>query len=527
MLDALAHLAQPTPDWLAALTPDGIQAGPLLWRRQLLEGALVYPGSGDDGSPIRQLSGIVRSFIFLDLDVRKDTFVAEMTKKLRKGEGFAHHRLVGLTEFDAEEFIGPSLWLLPPEALPVEDATPGFGLWGVYETTVRGSPERFSLLILNVEALSALIALFSWTAPFAIVAQDHGFGTRHWRSFSDRIRRFSRCWIYLPTLIVVGENNQLGEWTARGRLLSEDRADESVHKQNRLFYELPANTEPERLLEDVAAPPGDAVIATMSWSLIDRSASPELLREMISLLGERPVPIGLVPRIVVAYDRLIWANEADEAVLVAWPTLVSAVDSSTIRALAAAPQLEGSAPLLRAWTMNRVAARTVLDSPAWQKYLSDEVFVALREIADRDPEDVWRELLDSADLRVSEAQIAAWAAADTPERRWAERSRLRRPRLGAEPDSTVAPALSEAEREALMETPPAIRGRGRRCPDCRTEDHVRWFLVSRAPEETADGQGRATWMSVCAQCRVRLMALDARPKSRTSIRPPGLLDEVP
>ncbi len=164
--------------------------------------------------------------------------------------------------------------------------------------------------------------------------------------------------------------------------------------------------------------------------------------------------------------------------------------------------------------MNRVAARTVLDSPAWQKYLSDEVFVALREIADRDPEDVWRELLDSADLRVSEAQIAAWAAADTPERRWAERSRLRRPRLGAEPDSTVAPALSEAEREALMETPPAIRGRGRRCPDCRTEDHVRWFLVSRAPEETANGQGRATWMSVCAQCRVRLMALDARPKQR-------------
>lgn len=261
--------------------------------------------------------------------------------------------------------------------------------------------------------------------------------------------------------------------------------------------------------------------------LVDRLALPEDLREILGWLAERPVPTELVPRIVVAYDHLIWANEADDAILAAWPTLVSAVAPSTIRALAGAPHLEGGAPLLRAWTMNRVAARTLLDSPDWQMRYNDEVFVALRQIADRDPEDVWRELLDSADLRVPEAQLAAWSAADTPERRWAQRSPSRKPRSGSNAETAASPVLSEPEREALMETPSFLRGRGRRCPDCRTEDHVRWFFVSRTPEESADGRSEATWMSVCVQCRVRLMALDFRPQARPAMRLPGPFEEAP
>ena len=516
MLDALAHLAQPMPEWLAALTPDGIQAGPSLWRRELLEDALVYPGSGDDGSPIRQLNGIVRSFIFLDLGTAKETYVDALTKRRKTGQGFAHHELVGITEFDAAEFIGPSLWLLPAEQVPREDGTPGFGLWAVYESTLRGAPERFSLLILHVEAISALAALYPWSAPFAVVAQDHSYGTSHWQSFSGRIRRLSQSWVDWPRLLIVAEGHHLGDWTTRGHLVCEDLAAESQNKDNRQFYELPTNLEPEPSTDEVAIRPKSALMEAMAQFLVDRLAPPEELREILSWLVERPVPDELVPRIVVAYDHLIWANEVDAVVLAWWPTLVSVIAPSLAHGSAGTADGDVETPNLRAWAMNRAAARTLLDSPAWQKHFNDEAFVALRQIADPAPEDVVRELRNSADLRVSEEQLAAWSAADTPERRWVERSRLHKARadLGDEADAT--PVLSDLERRALMETPTGIVARGRRCPDCRTEDHVRWFLVSQAQEELARGEGEATWMAVCTQCRVRLMVLDARRRQRTA-----------
>jgi len=73
--------------------------------RNLAQDALVYPGARLDGSPVRECQGVIHSFIFLDYGTPKAEVMAELTRQRRSGTGFAHHRLVGVVEFDPTSIV--------------------------------------------------------------------------------------------------------------------------------------------------------------------------------------------------------------------------------------------------------------------------------------------------------------------------------------------------------------------------------------------------------------------------------------
>ena len=233
MIPALEPLGHPTPRWLLDLTPADIRRGPGPWLEHLVEDALIYPGAGVDGSPVRQCNGVIHSFIFPDYMVSKDEILGELTRARRTGTGFAHHRLVDLVEFDA----GPLVEKADPNFVrdgnnPIRtEATDG--IWAVFESQRPGPRERFSFLFMGTEAIQTMAALFPRRPPRALVVQEHGFGGNCWRSFSEKIHELSQHWNDTPEILILGPNHQLHQWRIWGHSLRTDVATESMHQQER------------------------------------------------------------------------------------------------------------------------------------------------------------------------------------------------------------------------------------------------------------------------------------------------------
>lgn len=488
--DSLRHLAQPTPAWLAGLTPDDIRAGPGVWRDALVESALVYPGSGADGSPIRQCTGIVHSFVYLDLSVSFDDFKRMLTKRRRDGQGFKGHSLVGLTEFDVAEFLGARAYLAAPPA-----DGPMFGLWAVYQNVQDGNAARFSLLILHVEAMIAIASLFH-KPPFAVVAQSHGFASVGEFTLDDSIEAAALCYPP-PVLLIVGERHPLQDLVRHGRLLGEDVAVESVHKNLRRIYELPRDLEPASYLivvEDAAHQTFEQFASDFLTFPIE---VPNELRLALKELAARGVSYTLVPAVIAAFDRMLLANDTNEEIRALWPQLTSALEPWLTPPLAVT-RMEDDSPEFSLWRRNQVAARVALARSDLRCHMNNECFQRLRHIARRVPDDARCEIDAHTGGAMSDTLLQSWEAADTPEFRWGVH--CGKPIGSTDPK----PSLSDAERRSLMQfVAPALHDQ-RHCPECANAQGAQWLLVAQAL--LVDGYTRAThtWVAVCMPCKMRV-----------------------
>ena len=269
-------------------------------------------------------------------------------------------------------------------------------------------------------------------------------------------------------------------------------------------------------------------VAPLLGDLLANEAAPShetrrAIRIVARLRSLGTVLPGIEANLVAGFDRLLRLRAADAGLLQLWFELVSDFDPATIAALHRATRALDLPNSLDAWTLNRVAALTLLASPAWATRLRPGEVARLRLLASEDIEDRWKAMLDVGGLRIPDAQIAAWLEVDTPEARWramCERRIARgRPVRVLEPISDAAdiepiprPALArlpavESSTEALEERtqpPHRVLNSGRRCPDCRTADQVRWFYFCSPPETWPALCGREFWFSVCLPCRVRL-----------------------
>lgn len=233
MLPSLTFLAHATPTWLMNLNPSDIQKGPGPWMKHLVEDALVYPGSGLDGSPVRQCTGAFHSFIFLDYGTRKAKVISELKRQRKTGTGFAHHHLVGLVEFDPTPFVANVDPCFIHQDSGDSQIEPPYGIWAVYESNGPGPTERFSFLFLGMEAIQALAALYPATAPRGLVVQEHGFGGNCWGNFSEQIMSLAEHWKGLPEILILGPNHHLGKWLGAAQTLGCDIATESMHQESR------------------------------------------------------------------------------------------------------------------------------------------------------------------------------------------------------------------------------------------------------------------------------------------------------
>ena len=233
MLPELTFLACPTREWLKNLSPSDIQQGPKRWMKHITEVALVYPGSGNDSSPIRQTNGVFSSFIFVDYGTTKADVLAELTRQRKTGTGFAHHDLVSLVQFDPRPLMAGADPAFIHQAGNIHQTQVPFGIWAVYESNLPDSHERFSFLFLGVEAIQALAALFPNEAPHGLVVQEHGFGGNCWPSFSAPILKLAEHWSNFPEVLILGPNHHMAQWSKLSQQLCVDRAAESMHKETR------------------------------------------------------------------------------------------------------------------------------------------------------------------------------------------------------------------------------------------------------------------------------------------------------
>lgn len=198
----------------------------------LVKDALVYPGSGLDGSPVRQFNGVIHSFIFADYGIGRQELLEQLRRPRATGTGFAHHDLVALAEFDPVPLVRDAHPAFIHEPSGFAQPGPPLGIWAVYQGN-EGSRARFSFLFLGVEAIQALAALFPERAPRALLVQEHGFGGNCWGNFSEPVMGLAGRWGSPPEILILGPNHRLDDWRRSGRSLGTDLATESMHRNER------------------------------------------------------------------------------------------------------------------------------------------------------------------------------------------------------------------------------------------------------------------------------------------------------
>jgi hypothetical protein len=137
---------------------------------EILEGSLYYPGSGIDGTPIRNWSLGVNSFVYVDMSWSQASYLKALSDQPVYGYQIAAQREIRQHELTPNGYnttIPASLSQQEYEiAMRINKAglEDAFALWSVFERDSDRNdsfgPERFSLLHIRAEGVAAYEALY-------------------------------------------------------------------------------------------------------------------------------------------------------------------------------------------------------------------------------------------------------------------------------------------------------------------------------------------------------------------------------
>lgn len=215
----LAGLRQPVPDWLQQL-PCSLSSELFTERlKDIVGDALVYPGAGHDWSPLRQMDGILHSYIYCDT-TQFDAIMNTLTMFRGSARLFPHHaeaHLVGQCEINLDSCMSAAQRTRIVRRLKLEliehqryggiqnepndyhhleprfhhgPFPSGRAVWAVYDLGWR---QRVSLLYLDQEAIIGLawLRLLTRRSPKGFVLQDHGLGGNFWwQTFGQPYHQF-------------------------------------------------------------------------------------------------------------------------------------------------------------------------------------------------------------------------------------------------------------------------------------------------------------------------------------------------
>ena len=213
IVDILQREPETQPDWLHA------HKSPRFNRNEFFRSRTVYyPGSGDDGQPVKlcALSRAAHAFIYVDQDVDWNTLSKYLTDPEQGFNGYvlAHHEKV------TEKDLQPGGWIRHIEKDEAQGAdgfqtsfTKPFAHFAVldrqHEDEEHG-PRRFAILFIGGDGFASYDALYcqedGTPPPFLAVIQDHGFGGNYDRfdrgGLLERIARRTRV---LPEFLLVAD----------------------------------------------------------------------------------------------------------------------------------------------------------------------------------------------------------------------------------------------------------------------------------------------------------------------------------
>lgn len=141
---------------------------------EILEGSLYYPGSGIDGTPIRNWTLGVNSFVYVDMSWSQESYLKGLSDHPIHG-----YHVTGQRPVRQHELTPNGYNTAPPSSLSQEEYAiamrinkvgpeNAFALWTVFERDSNRNdsfgPERFSLLHIRAEGVAAYEALYGTNA---------------------------------------------------------------------------------------------------------------------------------------------------------------------------------------------------------------------------------------------------------------------------------------------------------------------------------------------------------------------------
>ena len=217
IVDILRRDPEPIPAWLDTDGPPRFDRAAFFASR-----TVYYPGSGDDGQPVKlcALSRAAHTFIYVDYGVDRSTLL----KRLRHPEqGFRGYKMApGSGEDLSEEVLRPGGWTPHVSAAEAKDAgrfrggiVEPFGWFVVLERQSgdeNHGPRRLAILFIGGDGIAGYDALYcqgdGTPPPFLAVIQDCGFGGNYDRfgrdGLLDRIARKSRV---RPKFLLVADHS--------------------------------------------------------------------------------------------------------------------------------------------------------------------------------------------------------------------------------------------------------------------------------------------------------------------------------
>lgn len=235
MLYFMKGQERPVPSWLRRITAKEVYQGPDRWMKRFLSEAIVYPGSGTDVSPMRQMEGVAHSFLFLDLSVRLDRIKEAIRAGFSDQHGYVAYNVLAWAEFDPAPFLAGGTIHAPQS--PADYHEHQFGVWAVLSRLDGGG--RVALMALGAEAMGAISALYPATPPKGLVIQEHGFYCNPWRDWREPLTRYAdEHWATPPEWLILGDDNQFEHQHGHYDVLGDDKAVESMHGDWRVIHHL-------------------------------------------------------------------------------------------------------------------------------------------------------------------------------------------------------------------------------------------------------------------------------------------------
>lgn len=234
MLKFLESHQQPVPSWLRRMTVKDVHRGPDKWMKRFLDEAIVYPGSGTDGSPIRQMQGIAHAFLFLDLFVGLEQIKQTLMVEGKELFGPSRPQLVAMAEFNPVPFLAAGDLQAPGPRDELQRDS--YGIWAILDHPEGGG--RFAFMALGTEGMNALSALYPSTPPKGIVLQEHSFDSNPWGEWERPITSFAEeHWELPPEWLILGRDRSwFSHRAGHYEPLGEDQAFESMHRSWRVIH---------------------------------------------------------------------------------------------------------------------------------------------------------------------------------------------------------------------------------------------------------------------------------------------------
>jgi hypothetical protein len=244
LYEYLQMIPEHIPDWLKQF-----RVGDVFDSQQFFASRVVYyPGSGTDGHPVKLFGSThcAHCFVYADYGITENNMKEELNHPIYRFRGYHTLARVQLREHD----LVPDGW---NKHVNLDEShmdmslfvkTSPFGFLEVLERDQEfdnnHGAQRLAILFLGADGVAAYDALFCQQSnilpPFAIVIQDHGFGSNYTNFGQDGLLHqiASECNVF-PRWLLVADNTY--PWEGFVKVPDVDGNAGGMHNTLRFLYE--------------------------------------------------------------------------------------------------------------------------------------------------------------------------------------------------------------------------------------------------------------------------------------------------